>query len=89
MSRTEDTAILQSIAANMRRIRARRKLTQERLAELADVDIRFVQKLESGLVNPSITTVVAFARALDVTVAALLREAVLEPTRRGRPRKRR
>jgi transcriptional regulator with XRE-family HTH domain len=85
MSGAEEAKILQSIAANVRRLRARRDLTQERLAEIANVDIRFVQKLESGKVNPSATTLVTFARALGVRMSMLFRPAVLEPTQVGRP----
>jgi transcriptional regulator with XRE-family HTH domain len=39
---------LQSIAANIRRLRLRRGWTQEKLASVADLETRYVQTLESG-----------------------------------------
>lgn len=85
MPGAQEAAIIESIAANVRRLRERRSLTQEGFAELAGFDIRFVQKLESGKVNPSATTLVALAKALGVKLDALVRPATLEKRKRGRP----
>ena len=46
-------------------------MTQERLAELANLNIRTVQKVEAGQVNLLITTVVRIARALDCSLDKL------------------
>jgi len=78
---------LTSIAANIRRIRAQRGLTQERLAELADLEPRTIQHIETGKANPTIGIVVAIAVALEVRVSALLRPAKLAPRPVGRPRR--
>ena len=88
MSDEEQAAIIESIAANARRLREKRELTQERLAELASVDIRFVQKLESGKVNPSATTLVSLSNALGVRLSLLFRPATFERRTVGRPPKR-
>ena len=40
----------------MRRERVARHLTQEKVAELADLNIRTVQKIEAGEINILITT---------------------------------
>lgn len=80
---------LTSIAANIRRIRERRALTQERLAELTELEPRTIQHLETGKANPTIGLVVTVASALGVSVATLLRPAKLRPRRAGRPRQRR
>jgi transcriptional regulator with XRE-family HTH domain len=75
------------IAANVRRERLRHGLTQERLAEAADLDLRFLQRVERGSTNLSIAVLVALADALDVAPGALLRPAKLSPAQRGRPKK--
>jgi transcriptional regulator with XRE-family HTH domain len=50
--------------ANVRRERTLRKLTQEKLAELADLNIRTVQKIEAGEINILITTASRIQKAL-------------------------
>ena len=61
------------VAANLRRIRAKLKLTQEQVAERAGLATRHVQKLEAGAVNATFKTVAALARALGVDVSELCR----------------
>jgi transcriptional regulator with XRE-family HTH domain len=73
------------IAANVRRARARLGMTQERLAEAAELDLRFLQRVERGTANPSAVTLVALADALGVTPGALFKKAALPEVRRGRP----
>ena len=84
-------ATLGSIGANIRRLRNRRDptLTQEKLAEDSDVDLRFLQEVEAGKSNLSIAILVAIARALDVRPQDLMRPAKLPKPLRGRPPKRR
>jgi transcriptional regulator with XRE-family HTH domain len=79
---------LTSIAANIRRIRERRGLTQERLAELAHLEPRTIQHIETGKANPTIGVVVTIAVALGVRTSALLRPAKLVRRPVGRPRRR-
>jgi transcriptional regulator with XRE-family HTH domain len=80
---------LTSIAANVRRIRERRDLTQERIAELAELEPRTIQHIETGKANPTIALVVTIANALGVSTSALLRPAKLARRPVGRPRQRR
>jgi transcriptional regulator with XRE-family HTH domain len=56
---------LGKFGANVRRERSARNLTQERLAELADLNIRTVQKIEAGKLNLLITTAIRLQRALN------------------------
>jgi transcriptional regulator with XRE-family HTH domain len=51
--------------ANIRRERMARQLTQEHLAELVDLNIRTLQKIEAGETNILITTAVRLQRAID------------------------
>lgn len=63
-SKKEIAAELARFGANVRRERTRREVTQEKLAELADLNIRTVQKIESGSINILITTASRIQRAL-------------------------
>lgn len=73
------------IGANVYRARLRNGWTQEKLAEAADLDLRFLQRVERGKTNLSVVVVVALADALGVTPGSLFKKAVLPEVRRGRP----
>ena len=47
---------LKKFGANVRRERTDMGMTQEKLAELADLNIRTVQKIEAGNINILVTT---------------------------------
>ena len=80
------TDLLGSIGANLHALRVNRGLTQARLAELAGLDVRFLQRIERGRTNLGVAVLVALAGALAVAPARLLRAAKLPPVQRGRPR---
>ena len=52
--------------------RMRRNVTQEKLAELADLNIRTLQKIEAGETNILVTTAVRLRRALGCPWEVLL-----------------
>jgi transcriptional regulator with XRE-family HTH domain len=81
------TTYLRFIAANTRRWRLRRGLTQEALAEIADLDLRFIQRIERGSTNLSVSVLISLADALALNPTQLFRAAKLEAARPGRPRK--
>lgn len=65
------------LAALGREIRRRRRaieLSQEELAERAELHRNYIGYLERGERNPSFTTVVRLARTLGVTAAELMGE---------------
>ena len=72
LSRTELAAELDRFGANIRRERSARNLTQEKLAELADLNIRTIQKIEAGELNVLITTAIRLQRALKCSWERLL-----------------
>ncbi len=49
-----------------------RSITQETLAELVDVNIRTLQKIEAGQTNILITTALRLQRALNCTWESLV-----------------
>ena len=81
--------IVAFVAANVRHLRVRRGLTQEGLAELADIPPLRVQRVERGEADVRVTVLVALARALNVPLARLFNARELTERREGRPRARR
>jgi transcriptional regulator with XRE-family HTH domain len=63
--------------SQLRQLRKRRGLSLEAVAFLADVDPATVSRIERGLVTPHTHTLVALARALQVSIARM-RELVAE-----------
>jgi transcriptional regulator with XRE-family HTH domain len=68
----EQSIILEAFGANVRRLRVQAGLTQAKLAELADVELRTEQKWESGEINPPLTTVARLQRVFDTSWESLL-----------------
>jgi len=54
------------IGANIRRIRRERGLTQEQLAHLAGVDMRYLGGVERGEHNPTVDVLGRIAEALSL-----------------------
>jgi transcriptional regulator with XRE-family HTH domain len=61
------------VGRNVRRIREKKKLTQERFAELSGFSQQYISDLERGRRNPTVVTVYELATALGVTHMELLR----------------
>ena len=61
-------------AANMRRIRKARELTQEKVAEAANLHPNYISSVERGERNISNCNIERIATALGVTMAELLSE---------------
>jgi transcriptional regulator with XRE-family HTH domain len=59
-------------ATNLRAARLARGLTQERLGELADLHPTYISSVERAERNVSIDTMERLARALDLSLSALL-----------------
>ncbi|MHB8879551.1 MAG: helix-turn-helix transcriptional regulator [Myxococcaceae bacterium] len=73
------------MGANVRRARQQAGLTQAQLAEAAHVTDETVSRLERGAYEPSLSTVVAVAEALNTNVDILVRGGELRPSRRASP----
>lgn len=66
---------LVSLGEAIRRLRLERDISQESLALLAEVDRSYVGRVERGDNNVAVLTLVKLARALNVSVCDLMREA--------------
>ena len=56
----------------MRRERNEQGITQERLAELVEISLRNMQRVEAGEINVLMTTVTCIRRALGCSVDKLI-----------------
>jgi transcriptional regulator with XRE-family HTH domain len=63
---------LTAFGANVRRQRTAKGMTQEKLAELADLNIRTVQKIEAGEINVLVTTAMRIHNALGCSWTRLM-----------------
>jgi len=60
-----------ALAATVRRLRTERGETQEDLAHRAGLTVAAFARIERGHANPTWTTVIRIASALDISLAAL------------------
>jgi transcriptional regulator with XRE-family HTH domain len=62
---------LQTLGANIRRLRKQQGLSQEKLAELSDVHRNFIGFIERGERNVGVRTIFKLAAALDMHPAQI------------------
>lgn len=86
MASTDGGEIKRYLAANLRRLRAHRGLTQEALAEATGLDLTTVQRIERAAFACTIVVLARLAAALEVPPGNLLRKAELGPIKKGRPK---
>lgn len=72
MERAADIGVI--FGEVLRRYRSEKNISQEELAFLAGVDRTFVSRLERGIRQPTITTMIGIGQALGVPAAVLMRE---------------
>ena len=64
---------LKKFGSTLKAVRVTRQITQEKLAELTDLNIRTVQKIEAGQTNILITTALRLQKALGCRWDELMR----------------
>lgn len=72
----DDPALI-ALGAGIRRIREAKKLSQDSLAHMADIDRSYMSSIERGQQNPGVMLVRDVARALDMSIAQLFEAAGL------------
>ncbi len=63
------------LADNLKRVRAERGYSQEKLAEIVDLHRTYISGIERGTRNVSLRNIEKIARALDLPVMDLLTES--------------
>jgi len=72
MATNRDEKILKAFGENLKKLREAKGLTTREFADIADIAYSQVWTLESGKGDPSLTTLLAIARALEVSVDKLM-----------------
>lgn len=63
---------ISTIAKNIKKIRKKKDISQDKLSKLAEVAYNTIIKIESGAIqNPTIATVQKIAKALDISLDEL------------------
>jgi transcriptional regulator with XRE-family HTH domain len=84
---TDPERALALIGRRVAELRAVHDLTQEQLAERAEVSARYVQRVEAGTENLTVRTLIKLSNALRVSLAKLLVTPLAPRARPGRPRR--
>jgi DNA-binding XRE family transcriptional regulator len=82
----EVRVLAQRLGANISRLRAERGITQEELADEADIAHRTARGIENAHYTPSFRLLARLTRALKVDVEELLRPTVFRRRAAGRPK---
>lgn len=69
MNNTRDEKWLKAFGEHFRSIRLRLKLTQKNLAFEAEVEISQVSRLENGKINPTVTSLFTYAKAMKISAS--------------------
>ncbi len=64
--------IIKQVAETIRVERFRKRLSQEKLAEMAGISTKYLNSIENEKVNPSITIVVQLCKALEIELNQLI-----------------
>lgn len=65
--------VVKVFGKNLKKIRLKRKLSMKKLAQLSDMELSQIYRIESGKVNTKLTTIAALGKALQVDPNELLR----------------
>jgi transcriptional regulator with XRE-family HTH domain len=76
MADTRDDHIFLVLAQNLREQRKKKSLSQEQLADLANLDRTYISLIETGKRNPSLSTISDLASILEITIQDLLLEPI-------------
>lgn len=78
MSQNNQLSIKQRFGKAIRRRRRELDLSQEELAERAELHRTYISNIERGELNPSLETMEKLVKALDITVSALFANYSIE-----------
>lgn len=67
-----DKKIIKTFGNNLKTIRLKKKLSLRKLADAADMDFGNIRRIEKGMINPTLTTIMALAEALGVDPCQLI-----------------
>lgn len=72
MNKLRNTDILLKFGMRLNSLRKSQNLTLEQLAFAAEIEISQVHRIEKGKINPSLTTLIALAKGLNIRLPELV-----------------
>ena len=73
MNKLRDKKLLLIFGDNLRKLRKRNNMSLESLAYEADMELSQIFRIEKGIINPTLTTLNALAKALNISLENLLK----------------
>lgn len=73
VTKVRDKRLIKEFGAHVKNLRIKRGLSQENLANDADIPINQIGRIERGEINPSLSTINSIAKALDIKLYDLMR----------------
>ncbi|HEX8515191.1 MAG TPA: helix-turn-helix transcriptional regulator [Bacteroidia bacterium] len=67
-----DKKVINAFGAHLRKLRLEKGLSQEDLTDSAGLSKNMIGMIERGEVNPTLTTIEALARGLNITKAVIM-----------------
>lgn len=68
---TKDIKYLKAFGKSLKKLREKNGFSQEELANIADVSLSQISRIERGVINPTICTVRELAKALNVRTSEM------------------
>jgi len=68
---TKDKEYLIEFGKNLKKLREAKGFSQEELANLAEVSLPQITRIERGVINPTICTVKSLSEGLDVELSSM------------------
>jgi transcriptional regulator with XRE-family HTH domain len=72
VANTRNQKLLKQFGKSLRQIRTQRNLSQEALANDADIPINQIGRIERGEINPTLSTLSSISKALGIKIVDLL-----------------
>ncbi|WP_185210771.1 helix-turn-helix domain-containing protein [Sphingobacterium mizutaii] len=72
MKNIRNDDLIKALGRRVRDLRAERKLTMEKLAELSGIDYRQLSYIELGQTDASLSTLHAICKGLDISLSFLM-----------------
>jgi DNA-binding XRE family transcriptional regulator len=72
MNNLRDKELLIKFGDRLKTIRNERNMTLEQLAFASDIEISQVHRVEKGSINPTLSTLSALAKGLEMSIAELI-----------------
>jgi transcriptional regulator with XRE-family HTH domain len=64
---------IEEFGKKIRNLRTSKKLSMQTLANLADIELSQVHRIETGKINPKLITILRLAKALNISVETLFK----------------